>query len=92
MQKTKSQILRANSWKNKEFLSAISLLGQLGLIMASSIVISVFSGFYLDRYFQTRGILMAICTMIGIFSGGIVCYHLLKKFFICKYKEKVEEG
>jgi di/tricarboxylate transporter len=51
-------------------LSALALVGQLGLIMAVSIVGGVVVGSYLDRLIGGHGLLLAGGILLGI-GGGI---------------------
>lgn len=69
-------------WKdNTELLKAVSMLSQLGLVMVSAIVIGVFSGFAIDRYFNFSGIFLAIGTISGVIAGSFVDWKLLINFF-----------
>ena len=69
-------------WKdNADMLSAVSMLTQLGLVMAIAIIIGVLGGFLLDKYLGYKGVFLAIGTIIGIFSGALTDWRLLVKFF-----------
>ncbi len=73
-------------WKNKnklnkELLTHIGLVSQLGLTVVSAILISFFVFLYLDRKFHTDGILIIVGVLMGVFSGLLAAYKLLKKFY-----------
>jgi len=66
---------------NKQLLHAVSLLGQLGLIMAVSVLLFVILGYYIDRWLGWSGIAIGICSFLGIICGGAVDWKLLMKYF-----------
>ncbi|MBC8385979.1 MAG: AtpZ/AtpI family protein [Candidatus Cloacimonetes bacterium] len=66
---------------DKEILQYLSLITQLGLTVIVSIMIFFFLFLYLDRKFQTKGILIAIGTFLGVISGIYNGYTILKKFY-----------
>ena len=69
-------------WKtNNDILKAISLLGQLGLLMASSILLFILLGVWIDRQFSLTGIGVALCSLFGILCGGFLVFRLLEKYF-----------
>ncbi|RLC46609.1 MAG: hypothetical protein DRH57_05760 [Candidatus Cloacimonadota bacterium] len=63
---------------DKELLNNLGLVMQLGLVMAINIVGLFLLGFYLDRKFHTKGILLIIGILFGVVSGAISCYNLIK--------------
>jgi len=65
---------------NSELLTYISLITQVGLTFIISLLIFFFLFLYLDRKFQTNGILLGIGTLLGVFSGFYTSYRLTKKF------------
>ncbi len=72
MWKRKSQL-------NSELLKYISLVTQLGLTVISSILIFLVGAIYLEKKFQTDGILILIGVLIGVAVGVLAAYKLLKK-------------
>ena len=67
-------------WKqDASMLKAVSLIGQLGLVMAISILLFVLLGLWLDRLLGWSGIAVGICSFLGIIAGGIVDYRILAK-------------
>ena len=72
MWKRKSQL-------NSELIKHISLVTQLGLTVVSSILIFLVGAIYLEKKFQTDGILILIGVLIGVAVGVLSAYKLLKK-------------
>ena len=66
---------------DKELLKHLSLLGQLGLTVVSSILIFFFVFLYLDRKLQTGGILVGVGVFLGVIAGVLAAYKLLKRFY-----------
>ena len=72
MRKRKSQL-------NSELIKYISLVTQLGLTVISSILIFLVGAIYLEKKFQTDGVLILIGVLIGVAAGVFAAYKLLKK-------------
>lgn len=66
---------------NKEWYKYFSLISQLGLVVVSSILIFFFLFLYLDRKFNTNGILMAVGVFLGVITGVLGAYRLLRKIY-----------
>ncbi len=66
--------------KNKEILKYLQLIGQLGFLAIISLLIFFFIFLYLDRLFNTGGLLLLPGIILGIISGFLVAYRHLKKF------------
>ena len=64
---------------NNELLKYISLISQLGLTVISSILIFLVGAVYLEKKFQTNGILILVGILIGAAAGVFAAYKLLKK-------------
>ncbi len=64
---------------NNELLKYISLITQLGLTVISSILIFLVGAVYLEKKFQTNGILILVGVLIGVAAGVFAAYKLLKK-------------
>ncbi len=64
---------------NSELLKYISLVTQLGLTVISSILIFLVGALYLEKKFQTDGILILVGVLIGAVAGVFAAYKLLKK-------------
>ncbi len=65
--------------KNKQFLSNLQLISELGLAIAGPIIIAVLIGAYLDRRFGWPGILTFTFLIFGLSGGLLGAYRLIKK-------------
>ena len=73
--------MKSDKDKNKErrlILKALSLITQLGLIMACCIVIGLFAGKFLDGLLGTSPLFMIIFIFIGSGSAIKVMYDIVK--------------
>ena len=73
MWKRKSQL-------NSELIKYISLITQLGLTVIGSILIFLVGAIYLEKKFQTDGVLLLIGVLIGVAAGVLAAYKLLKRY------------
>ena len=64
-----------NYKKNRPWIENLSIITQLGLTMVGCIFFCFFIGRYLDRFFGTRGIFVALFTVLGVIGGGVVVYR-----------------
>ncbi len=62
-------------------LKYLSLITQLGLSMISSIVIFLLIGRWLDSLLETENVFLITGIILGILSGILSNYMLLKKFY-----------
>ncbi len=60
-------------------LSALALVGQLGLIVALCIVGGLFAGLFVDRLLGGTGIVLVLGIFLGIGAGAVSAYKLLMK-------------
>ena len=72
-------------WKRKSQLNSvlikyISLVTQLGLTVIGSILIVLAGAIYLEKKFQTNGVLILIGVLIGAAAGVLAAYKLLKRY------------
>lgn len=67
--------------KNSPFdgLSALALVSQVGLVMATAIVGGVFGGIYLDRWLGDTGLVIALGALLGVGAGMFGVYSLLSR-------------
>ena len=61
--------------KHRPWAEHLSIVLQLGLTMAGSIVFCFFVGRYLDRLFGLGGAMTVFFTLFGIIGGAVVCYR-----------------
>ncbi len=64
-----------NYKKNRPWAENLTIVMQIGLTMAGCIVFCFFVGLYLDKWVGTRGIFVAIFTILGIIGGGVTVYR-----------------
>jgi F0F1-type ATP synthase assembly protein I len=61
--------------KNRDWAENLQIIMQIGLTMAGCIVFCFFVGWYLDKWLGTKGIFVAIFTVLGVIGGGVVVYR-----------------
>jgi len=64
-----------NYKKNRPWIENLSIITQLGLTMVGCIILCFFIGRYLDKFLGTKGIFVAIFTVLGVIGGGVVVYR-----------------
>ena len=62
-------------------LTAIALVGQVGLIMVAAIGGGFAAGLYLDRWLGARGLALTVMILLGVAAGGYTVYRLIQKGF-----------
>jgi len=77
--------------KNRAWAENLAIVMQIGLTMAGCIVFCFFIGLYLDKWLGTRGIFVAIFTVLGVIGGGVTVYRQIVKVFQQK-EENPESG
>lgn len=60
-------------------LSALALVGQVGLILASAILVGVVGGIYLDRWVAGHGLILVAMILLGIAAGLYGAYKALAR-------------
>ena len=65
----------------KKWKEYVQLLVKLGVSMIVSICIFFFIGLFLDNYFSFNGVLIIVCTFLGVGVGFYTLYFQLKRFF-----------
>lgn len=63
----------------KELMEQLTLVTQLGLTMAGSIIFGFAVGYYLDKWLGTRGLFLSVFTILGIIGGGYTVYRQIIK-------------
>ena len=64
---------------NSELIKYISLISQLGFTIIGSRLLFLSGAMFLERKFQTEGILILIGVLLGVVVGVFAAYKLLKK-------------
>ena len=70
-----------NYKKNRAWTENLTIVMQIGLTMAGCIVFCFFVGLYLDKWLGTKGIFVAIFTVLGVIGGGITVYRQIMEVF-----------
>jgi F0F1-type ATP synthase assembly protein I len=70
-----------NYKKNQPWAENLTIVMQIGLTMAGCIVFCFFVGLYLDKWLGTRGIFVAIFTILGVIGGGVTVYRQIMEVF-----------
>ncbi len=81
-----------NYKKNRVWAENLSIVMQVGLTMAGCIGFCFFIGLKLDQWLATRGIFVAIFTVLGVIGGANVAYRQITEVFKDKDKQKPENG
>ena len=81
-----------NYKKNSVWAENLTIVMKLGLTMAGCIGFCFFIGLKLDQWLATRGIFVAIFTILGVIGGGNVAYRQILEVFKDKDKQKPENG
>ena len=64
-----------NYKKNRDWVENLTIVMQLGLTMAGCIVFCFFIGRLLDGWLGTKGVFIAIFTILGVIGGGVTVYR-----------------
>jgi len=75
-----------NYKKNRPWIENLTIITQLGLTMVGCIFFCFFIGRYIDKLLGTKGIFVAIFTVLGVIGGGIVVYRQILE--VTEKKEK----
>jgi ATP synthase protein I len=60
---------------NRSWAENIAIVMQIGLTMAGCIVFCFFVGLYLDKWLGTKGIFVAVFTVLGVIGGGVTVFR-----------------
>jgi ATP synthase protein I len=65
---------------NRTWSEGMTIIMQLGLNMAGSILFCFFVGFYIDKWLAVKGIFTIIFTILGVVGGGYTTYRQIMEF------------
>jgi len=66
--------------KEKEWMNQVTMVTQLGLTMAGSILFGLLVGYYLDKWLlNTKGPFIVVFILLGIVGGGYTVYREIMK-------------
>lgn len=68
------------------------LVMQLGLTVAGSILFCLAIGYYLDKWFNTKGVFITIFILLGIAGGGYTAYRQIMEMLEEDKDEKTRNG
>lgn len=77
-----------NYKKNRVWAENLTIVMQIGLTMAGCVVFCFFVGLYLDKWIGTRGIFVAIFTILGIIGGGVTVYRQIMEVIETKDSDR----
>ena len=78
--------------KNQDWAENLQIVTQIGLTMAGCIVFCFFVGWYLDKWLGTKGLFVAIFTILGVIGGGVVVYRQILEITEIEGKDKRKSG
>jgi ATP synthase protein I len=78
--------------KNRAWAENLAIVMQIGLTMAGCIVFCFFIGLYLDKWIGTKGIFVAIFTVLGVIGGAVTVYRQVIKVIEQKEEEPPKSG
>ena len=64
---------------NRAWAAHLQIVMQVGLTMVGCIAFCLFVGLYLDRMLGTKGVLIAIFTLLGVIGGGVTAYRQIQE-------------
>jgi len=64
-----------NFKKHRVWAENLTIVMQIGLTMAGCIVFCFFVGRYLDKWLGTKGLFVAIFTILGVLGGANTVYR-----------------
>ena len=59
----------------RQWSEGLTIVMQLGLTMAGSIVFCFFVGFYIDKWLGIKGVFTSIFIFLGVIGGGYTAYR-----------------
>lgn len=76
--------------RNRGWSEGLTIIMQLGLTMAGSIIFCFFVGFYLDKWLGFKGVFTFIFIILGIIGGGYTTYRQIME--ITEDKDRWEDN
>ena len=77
-----------NYKKNSPWAKNLTIVMQLGLTMVGCIAFCFFIGFKIDQWLGTKGIFIAVFTILGVVGGANVAYRQVMEIFQDKDEEE----
>ena len=63
----------------RDLFEQLTLVTQLGLTMAGCILFCFTIGYFLDKWFGTRGLFLTLFILLGIAGGGYTVYRQIRE-------------
>ena len=79
------KLLQSGKWADE-----LTLVSQLGLTMAGSILFCFAIGYHLDKWLHTKGLFITLFILLGIAGGGYTVYRAIMKTLGQEEKKKTE--
>jgi len=70
---------RINFRKHREWAENLTIVMQVGLTMAGCVFFCFWVGRYVDRWLGTKGIFVAVFTVLGVLGGANTVYRQILK-------------
>jgi len=83
------KLIRSGKWAGK-WADDLTLVSQLGLTMAGSILLCFAIGYHLDKWLHTKGLFITLFILLGIAGGGYTVYREIMKTLEQDEKKKTE--
>jgi ATP synthase protein I len=65
--------------ETRKYIKLMALVSTMGISMALAIVIAIFIGYYLDKWFKTSPLFFLIFMILGIVAGFRNLYVIMKR-------------
>lgn len=74
-------MLEKKNYKNNRIAKwkAVGIVWALGIQFATSVVVCIIIGYYLDRYFKTMPLMLFLFTIAGFAGGMLTFYRAIKR-------------
>jgi ATP synthase protein I len=78
--------------EHAKWIDSMTLVMQLGLTMAGSILLGLAIGYYLDKWLNTKGLFITIFILLGIAGGGYTVYRQIMEATEADENKKGRDG
>ena len=74
--------------KNRPWAENLQIVMQLGLTMVGCILFCFFIGRFIDKWLGTKGIFVAVFTILGVIGGAVTAYRQIMEVTEADKKDK----
>jgi len=78
--------------KNRPWVENLTIIMQLGLTMVGCILFCFFIGFKLDGWMGTKGVFVAVFTILGVVGGAITAYRQIMEITLPDKEDKTRSN